>query len=335
MLVDQTSLGSTAVELFWFEEVLWVFVVGPGSFSPHVESKALGSREIDQIFNELPDVILQPEGGLGSPSWKRLSELICEPLLGHLETANRLVVIPYGPFHFLPLHLLVLEGAPLIQSHAVVYAPSASVLHYCQQKNPKRADSEFQPRTVTAVGLDFEEEAEMVARYFDDAEVIRGSRTHITKELVQSSCRKRDIVHFSAHCEFAPGDPERSGLVLHKQSQSPDPEHLTLSDVYNMQLDSYLITLGACSSGIGDYASGDELINLTRGFLYAGTPSVLASLWPVPNEPTVVLMERFYAHLLRDHLDKADALRYAQLEVSEQLPKPVHWAGFTLTGDWI
>ena len=175
----------------------------------------------------------------------------------------------------------------------------------------------------------------MVARYFDDAEVIGGSRTRITKELVLSSCQERDIVHFSAHGEFAPGDPERSGLVLHKQSESLDPEHLTLSDVYNMQLDSYLVTLGACSSGIGDYASGDEVIGLTRGFLYAGTPSVLASLWPVPNEPTVALMERFYAHLLRDHLDKADALRYAQLEVREQLPTPVQWAGFTLTGDWM
>jgi CHAT domain-containing protein len=332
---DRRSSSSTLMELFWFDDVLWVFVLRSDLTTPHVESKPLHSDETRQIIDELLHVLFQPNAIYSSSGWNRLSELICQPLQQHLGNSDRVIMIPYGLFHFLPLHLLILDGAPLIESHAVAYAPSTSVLQYCQQKNPKRINRNFHPQTLAAIGLDFENESEIVAKYFESADVLSHRRTKITKELIVARCSAKDVIHFSAHGEFTPGDPENSGLVLPMSEEKSKSKYLTLREVYDMRLDSYLVTLGACSSGIGDYVSGDEVIGITRGFLYAGTPSVLASLWPVRNEPTLLLMDKFYTHLQQNDLDKADALRQAQLEVREHFASPADWAGFTLIGDWL
>jgi len=92
------------------------------------------------------------------------------------------------------------------------------------------------------------------------------------------------------------------------------------------------VVLSACQTNLGDLSEGDELLGLTRAFFFAGTPTVVASLWNVEDESTALLMERFYTHL-RGGMGKAEALRQTQLEVREQYPNPYYWAGFVLTGD--
>jgi hypothetical protein len=84
---------------------------------------------------------------------------------------------------------------------------------------------------------------------------------------------------------------------------------------------------------MGRLAGGDELIGLQRAFLYAGAPSVVASLWSVDDQATGMLMEHFY-HNLRQGMGKAEALRKAQLAMMEEYPNPYYWAAFQLTGDY-
>jgi len=73
---------------------------------------------------------------------------------------------------------------------------------------------------------------------------------------------------------------------------------LTLDDIYNLDLDkSTLVTLSACETGVSSPNAGDELVGLTRGFFYAGTPSLVVSLWKVNDEVTTVLMQEFYERL--------------------------------------
>jgi hypothetical protein len=92
------------------------------------------------------------------------------------------------------------------------------------------------------------------------------------------------------------------------------------------------VVLSACQTNLGDLSEGDELVGLTRAFIFAGTPSVIASLWSVEDESTALLMERFYTHL-REGAGKAEALRQAQIEVRDQDPNPYYWAAFVLSGD--
>jgi CHAT domain-containing protein len=88
--------------------------------------------------------------------------------------------------------------------------------------------------------------------------------------------------------------------------------------------------MSACETGLGKVASGDDVVGLMRGFLYAGARNVLGSLWMVDDAATAGLMTRFYRH--RAATGNADALRQAQLELMRQYPHPYFWAAFYLTG---
>ncbi len=139
-----------------------------------------------------------------------------------------------------------------------------------------------------------------------------------------------DKIHFSCHGFFDNQKPILSGLVL------GDNSILTLNDIYNLRLNVDLVTLSACETGINEHRAGDELIGLTRGFLYAGTPTVLVSLWKVEFESTMLLMKKFYNHLLYNKMTKVEALQNAQLEIMDSYGynHPYYWAPFILIGDW-
>jgi CHAT domain-containing protein len=77
------------------------------------------------------------------------------------------------------------------------------------------------------------------------------------------------------------------------------------------------------------------MIGLTRGFIYAGAPRVMVSLWDVPDRETAQLMQSFYRNLLKQKLPIGEALRLAQVEMWEQVRSnaPFFWAAFSLQGD--
>jgi len=98
-----------------------------------------------------------------------------------------------------------------------------------------------------------------------------------------------------------------------------------------MRVDADLVTLSACETGLGKVASGDDVVGLTRGFLYAGSRSVVASLWKVDDLATSYLMTEFYESLKKS--GKREALRKAQLSTKKKYPHPYYWASFQLTGN--
>jgi CHAT domain-containing protein len=96
------------------------------------------------------------------------------------------------------------------------------------------------------------------------------------------------------------------------------------------------VVLSACQTALGKEVRGEGLLGLTRAFMYAGAPRVVATLWPVPDVATAELMKRFYRAMLVDHVPPAAALRQAQesLRHEARWSAPYYWAGFTLQGDW-
>jgi CHAT domain-containing protein len=104
-----------------------------------------------------------------------------------------------------------------------------------------------------------------------------------------------------------------------------------VNKIYSLNLALDLVTLSACETGLSKIANGDDLVGLTRGFLYAGSSSIVASLWKVDDLATAELMTRFYREL--DRTDKREALRTAQLETKKKYPHPYYWASFQLTGN--
>ncbi|HEX4950981.1 MAG TPA: CHAT domain-containing tetratricopeptide repeat protein [Blastocatellia bacterium] len=144
------------------------------------------------------------------------------------------------------------------------------------------------------------------------------------------------IVHFATHGLLNSQHPELSGLVfslLNERGQAREG-FLRLHDVFNLKLNADLVVLSGCQTAMGKEVRGEGLIGLTRGFLYAGSSRVMASLWSVQDKATADLMKRFYARLLGEGVSASEALRLAQLEMWKEQRAPYYWAAFTLQGDW-
>ena len=107
-------------------------------------------------------------------------------------------------------------------------------------------------------------------------------------------------------------------------------------DIYNLKLSAELVVLSACETALGKEVKGEGLMSMVRGFMYSGTPRVLASLWKVDDEATAELMKEFYTQLLEHGLTPAAALRQAQIaQMQKKLRQsPYYWAGFQLQGEW-
>jgi len=146
------------------------------------------------------------------------------------------------------------------------------------------------------------------------------------------------ILHFATHGLLNSERPELSGLVfsLFDRGRKSQDGFLRLHEVYNLQFNADLIVLSACETGLGKEIKGEGLIGLTRGFMYAGGPRVVASLWNVDDLATAELMKLFYQRMLKDGIPTGSALRMAQIELSRQKrwASPYFWAGFVLHGEW-
>jgi CHAT domain-containing protein len=146
------------------------------------------------------------------------------------------------------------------------------------------------------------------------------------------------IVHFATHGLLNNVHPELSGLVFSLVDPSGDSQDgfLSAPAIFNLSLPAELVVLSGCQTGLGKEVSGEGLVGLTRGFMYAGAARVLVSLWKIHDEATAELMTRFYQSLLgKQRLSPVAALRTAQVSMwkDKRWSSPYYWAGFVLQGE--
>jgi CHAT domain-containing protein len=146
------------------------------------------------------------------------------------------------------------------------------------------------------------------------------------------------IVHFATHVLLNSQRPELSGIVLSLVDKEGRPQDgfLRLHETYNLKLEADLVVLSACQTALGKEIKGEGLAGLTRGFMYAGAPRIVATLWSVEDRATAELMKRFYREMLGKGVRPAAALRAAQVAMWKQKgwEDPFYWGGFVLQGEW-
>ena len=146
------------------------------------------------------------------------------------------------------------------------------------------------------------------------------------------------ILHFATHGFVNPEQPELSGIVLSLLNKDGEqiPGYLRLADLFEQDYPAELIVLSACQTGLGKNVSGEGIVGLTRGLMYAGASRVALSLWNVSDEGTSVLMQEFYKQMLQENKNPTQALRAAQrkLWANPEWRNPYYWAAFTLQGEW-
>jgi len=304
-----------------------------------------------------------------------LSDKLLPPALHPaLENCAVLCISAHGPLHSLPLHALRWsDGAYLAERFGVCFVPSVGVLRHCRERNRARsAKSPYRPKTGLVACVDmlgtqsdeFEADRDLLAPLSKggagrrSCQVLTGTvgARAATKERVIQGCNQAQVIHLSCHGVFARDhgwkDSLHSGMLLadgrRTQLESeclPPPEELqdcllTAREVYNLRLEADLVTLGACSTGRAQVEAGDDLLGLSRSWLYAGTPSLLVSLWHVNTMSSHRFLQVFYEQWLQNGQPKWRALQLAQQALLRdndhaEYHHPYHWAPFMLVGDWI
>ena len=126
--------------------------------------------------------------------------------------------------------------------------------------------------------------------------------------------------------------PDRSALVFAHDPKDPsDDGLLQLREIRQLHLNSSLVILSACKTGLGPAGEGG-ITNLSNAFLQAGAYTVISSFWPVSDHATRQMMDLFYAHLGQRE-SKADALRKAAIVLQRSGLPPYVWASFEVSGD--
>jgi len=311
----------TLVEYYSTQDETFILVVSTKDRELHIEPVPVSIEKLGQYLeNYRKEVVDYAKFGDIGDTWLGLSDYLIKPIskyLKHLKKDDLICFVPFGMLHYLPLHALELRGEPLITKHPVAYAPSASLIKFCKKKGSGKLQS------CASFGVVFREEAKAVAELFN----VR-SYDQATKDTLLQNCADKDVIHFSCHGYFDDADPLSSGVKLYDKV-------LTAREIFNMKLDTELVTLSACQTGLSKRSQGDELVGLTRAFLYAGSPSVIVSLWSVDARSTQELMLEFYS-LLQNGSDKATALQEAQKRIMKKkgYSHPYYWAPFVLVGDW-
>ena len=264
---------------------------------------------------------------------------LIRPFQNNLERLNHIVIIPHHVLHYLPFAALMDDGVYMMQSFSLSLAPSATVLAY--SRNMGRMESKT--GHVLAIGnpdlgdpgyaLPFaDKEIRSLERVFPHDAVVSFYADQATKSALIKNISGKQIIHFACHAEFEPEAPLFSALLLAPEDKNTG--RLEVHEIFRLSLDADLVALSACETGLARITSGDDIIGLSRGFLFAGASSVMTSLWKVDDLATAVLMKRFYRYWLQG-LSKAEALRRAQQIVYESVGQhPADWAAFYITGDF-
>ena len=281
-------------------------------------------------------------------------QLLIEPIADLLpeDPEQTVVIVPQGPLFLIPFAALQdPEGQYLIEKHTISLAPSLSLLELTQALQTQVDDSPADPLIVgnpvmpsipLAYGAEPEQmsplpgaesEAIAIANLLQTDPLIGAAATEAK---VVESMQSADVIHLATHGLLDElrylGIKVPGAIALTPEGESVEQDGLlTSEEILALDLAANLVVLSACNTGRGEI-TGDGVIGLSRSFMGAGVPSVVVSLWAVPDAPTSTLMASFYKQLEKEP-HKAKALRLAMLDAMKTYEKPQDWAAFTLMGE--
>jgi CHAT domain-containing protein len=333
--VQTANLADIAAKLAPGERLLSYFQAGDDLYAfvlngTEVNGFKLRASGLDEQIRAFRAAIETSDTG-AAKAGRALYERLIRPLAGSIP-GPKLTISAHGALHYLPFVAQRDGKHYLIDRYSLRVTPSASALVYLKTDTPAKVGK------LLALGNpdlgdprfdlpNAEHEALEVAQLFPASRAL--VRQQASKTAVRELGSSFAILHFASHARFDPDSPLNSGLYLAKGDEADG--RLTVSDLYAMRLDVQLVTLSACETAVGKVMSGDDVIGLTRGFLYAGARSIVASLWPVDDAATAELMIDFYHHLAS--AGPREALRRAQIETRQKHPSPRLWAAFVITGN--
>jgi CHAT domain-containing protein len=299
-----------------------------------------------------------PNASKAPDKLKRLHELLINPIADLLpkNPNDRIIFIPQDALFLVPFPALQdANGKYLVEKHTILTAPSIQVLDLTHQQRERGRGGDKEKGGILIVGNPTmpsvppepgekpeqlaslpgaEKEARAIASLLNTKAIIgsQGTKASIVQKMPSAR-----IIHLATHGIFDDIRGLGSAIALAPDASfSPKPGEinglLTAEEILDLKLQAELVVLSACDTGRGKI-TGDGVIGLSRSLISAGVPSVMVSLWSVPDSPTAELMSQFYTNMQQRRMDKAQALRQAMLTTMKTHPSPKDWAAFTLIGE--
>ncbi len=296
----------------------------------------------------------------------KLYQTLLEPVLAKVDKpVEKLIIIPDGILGYLPFESLIQQApAPgqgykhldyLIRDYEISYHYSARLFalnHPASSASDEATFIGFAPsfrdntdQQLLAFQEAFrsymdsvqrlpyaEEEVSLIASMMDGKSRIGQAAT---ERSFKQEAADYQIIHLASHSLIDDSDPLNSKLLFDAENDSTEDGLLHTYELYNLQLKADLVCLSACNTGIGKYYQGEGIISLARGFMYAGVPNVMMSLWAVSDRPTKDIMAFFYEGM-KEGKSYAEALRMAKLRYLAQADhitaNPYYWGAFIFLG---
>lgn len=318
--------GETIVEYYRERDRLFAFVADRDS----VEAFELSTEGVDESVSRFRRALSRPGNDAWRAPGRTLYERLIEPISGAVAGRD-VTIVPHGALHYVPFAAIPLrDGSFLMERWDISVLPSVSVLKFIGGKqsgqrllvmgNPDLGDPKLDLPGAQA-------EAVAISKSTPGAETLL--RGNATETALRQRAGSHDVLHLASHGVFDPSNPLSSALLL--SSDGKNDGRLTASEIYELKLDASLVTLSACQTGLGRVQSGDDVVGLTRGFLFSGADAIVASLWLVDDAATSELMTAFYR--ARPKMGTRSALKHAQQTlIRNGKVHPYYWAAFQLTG---
>ncbi len=332
--VPRLTPGTLLLEYFFRETGGAVFVVSaegleavPLAVSPRDIGRLLQQWQLNLATTARAIAAGAPLDALGRNARGILASLyraLLGPVAAQIAGCERLIIIPYGATHAVPFHALHDGQHYLLERHEVSVSPSSRLLRICEGR----------PRSAVASALIVAHtDGGRLPAVLDEARAVAAllpaesyTEERATRSAIAAAAPRHSVIHLAAHGEARLDNPAFAHLRL-------ADGQLSMVDVFNLDLRGALVTLSACETGRSVVVGGDELVGLSRGFLFAGASTLVQSLWRVEDGSTADLMGCFYRGL-RAGQTKGAALRTAQRELlAAKGAHPYHWAPFQLIGD--
>ncbi len=300
-------------------------------------------------------------------SANNLYRRIFQPLISEIPRGNTIIFCLPSELAYLPAEFLVTEyddtGSPyyysdkkfLVDNYPVLYTPSLSVYLMQKEKESNRnktillvgdpnfdnkdfalsyrsgllVEDSFNARNIVLFPLQYSKvELTNVNKLFDNGYMLLAGSA--TESNFKNNVSESKIIHLSTHSFLYKDQP----MILFSQNDDPyEDGYLESSEIQELQLNSDLVVLSSCKSGIGRIDRAEGVLGMQKSFFEAGTKSIIVSLWDVNDKYTSYFMESFYKYLSEGY-DKAVSLQKAKIDFKENhSANPYYWSAFILAGD--
>lgn len=308
------------------------------SLPPHFERYITGLRN-SLIFNE-PQTY--------QVSVNQLNKVLLPRRLP--SSVKNLIIIPTGKMSTLPFEALTYRKATgtsfrefnyLIRKYTIRYEFSTGLM--LQEKKTDRpgngivlcAPIAFDAKLGLADLPGTDKEVNAIAELYQRKN--QPVRIHLKQDATEQIIKETGagnfaVIHLATHGVVDESDPEQSRIFLHQKDG--EDGNLFSGEIYNLRLNTSLVTLSACQTGLGKISQGEGVIGLSRALTYAGADNLMVSFWSVADASTAELMANFYEDLLLKNKSYAEALQSAKQKMlgSDQYASPYYWAPFILIG---